>query len=377
MAQTLSALPGKPRGFAASNSLAPKFYTSASHVEEEINRIFREGWIGVGRGDMVPSPGEYITLDLAGQNILLLRDRDNALKAYANTCRHRAARLLDGSGTCKGIRCPFHSWFYGLDGRLISAPGMDGAAGFDKANYGLIEYSAVERAGFVFLNLSETVSDIDAILGDFAATHAPWPLETLVTIRRRELTVACNWKLFLEVFNEYYHLPFVHPNSIDSIYSAPDPADLVDGDFATQFGRTQGTGGLLESDQDNALPNMPGLSGQALSGARYTWIFPNMTFAANRDALWCYEAYPLGPSECRVVQSACFHPDTVNLPGFDTQSAAYLDRLDAALAEDVPALENQQRGMSCPDAMSGRFHPDLEPNVARFAQWYEGRISNG
>ena len=132
----------------------------------------------------------------------------------------------------------------------------------------------------------------------------------------------------------------------------------------------KGTGGLLETTQDNALPHMPGLSNYAATGARYTWVFPNITFAVNCDALWCYEAYPLGANQCKVIQTACFPPETISLADFADKSAAYLDRLDAALAEDVPALVNQQLGMTCPDARPGRFQPDLEPNVASFARWY-------
>ena len=358
----------KPAAQAA--TLPPVVYTATAVAVDETARIFRGNWIGVGRSDMVRQPGDVLTLDIAGQNIILLRDKSGQLGAYANACRHRGARLVDGASTCKGLRCPFHSWFYGLDGRLVSAPGMEAAEGFDKANYGLKPYRVAERLGFVFLCLSDEVGALDAHLGEFAEIHAPWPMESLVTVRRQELEVDCNWKMFLEVFNEYYHLPFVHPNSIDSVYALPDPADEVRGGFATQFGVTQGTGGLLEGDQGNALPPMPGLDGAAATGARYTWVFPNMTFAANHDALWAYEAYPLGPDRCKVVQSACFPVETTELPGFDIKVQAYLDRLDAALAEDVPALVNQQRGLECPDALPGRFQPDLEPNVARFAYWY-------
>ena len=296
------------------SSLPPEVYLSDAFQSAEIERFFRGGWVGVGRSDMVAGPGDFITLDFAGQTVLLLRDAEGVLRAYANTCRHRGARLAEGSGTCKGIRCPFHSWFYALDGRLVSAPQMEAATGFERGENGLIAYRAEERGGFVFVCLDQAAGPLDDHLGDFLDIHAPWPLAELTTVRRRELEVDCNWKLFLDVFNEYYHLPFVHPTSIDSIYAGPDPADQVTGAFATQFGRTEGTGALLESDQDHALP------------------------------------------------------------GFDTRVAAYLDRLDAALDEDVPALINQQRGMACPDAVPGRFQPELEPNVARFARWYSNAI---
>ena len=350
--------------------LPPECYVSDEICDDETQRLFRRGWICVGRSDLVAGPGDYATLDMAGQALLLLRDRDGTLRCFANTCRHRAARLVDGTGNCKGLRCPFHSWFYALDGRLVSAPKMEAANGFDASENGLIAYACEERLGFAFVCLSGDADPLDAHLEGFADIHAPWPLDTLVTVRRQEVEVACNWKAFLEVFNEYYHLPFVHPDSIDSVYALPDPADDVTGAFATQFGATDGTGGLLEDTQHAALPHIPGLEGRAAQGARYTWIFPNMTFAANVDALWCYEAYPLGPNRCKVVQSSCFPPESVALPEFAEKSAVYLDRMDAALDEDVPALENQQRGFACPDAVAGRFQPDLEPNVASFARWY-------
>ena len=350
-------------------SLPPACYTDPGVMAAEARAVFG-GWVGVGRADMVPDPGRYIALDFAGQSIILLRDREGALRAFANSCRHRAARLMEGAGECRGIKCPFHAWAYRLDGTLAAAPHMDTVADFDKAEFGLHSYPAEERLGFAFVCLGEGAPDLDAVLGDFAKLHAGWPLERLVTTRRQEIEVACNWKAFIEVFNEYYHLPFVHPNSVNDLYATPDAADDVTGAFASQFGATEGTGGLLQDAQDKALPPMRGLSNEAARGARYTWVFPNMTFAANTDALWVYEAYPLGPDRCKVVQSACFPPETLDLEGAQARVTAYHARLDAALAEDIPALENQQRGLASPAAKQGRFQPLLEPNVAKFAAWY-------
>ena len=356
-------------------SLPPRCFSDRNVTAREIETVFRKSWMGVGRTDQVAEPGAYRTMDVAGQALILTRDRGGRMRAFANSCRHRGARLIDGAGTCNGLRCPFHSWFYALDGALVRAPDMDDRPGFDRNDYGLVEYRAEERLGFAFISLDPDASDIDAWLGDLADIHAPWPMNTLVTTRRRELTVACNWKAFLEVFNEYYHLPFVHPDSIDDVYNAPDPADAVTGAFTTQFGSTEGTGGLLQTQQDAVLPHMPGLTGREAAGVRYTWVFPNMTFGVGTDALWIYEAYPLGPDRCQVVQTACFPPETIASEGFDSKVALYHSRLDAALDEDIPALVNQQRGLASPDARSGPFQPLQEANVASFARWYAGRMT--
>jgi len=351
-------------------SLPPEVYTDEHFLSAEMKRIFRRQWFCVGRADQLAEAGDYTCLDFAGLSIILLRDKEGVLRAFANTCRHRGARLLDGSGRISGIRCPFHSWAYKLDGGLAGAPHMEAVSGFCKSDFGLISYHVAEHLGFVLLCLAEEAPDLDQVLGDFSSVHAPWPVEGLLSTRRQRFEVECNWKIFIEVFNEYYHLPYVHPDSIDDIYETPDAGDVVQGHFATQFGSTEGTGALLQTTQEKPLPVMPGLEGREAAGVRYTWLFPNMTFAAGVDSMWVYEAYPLSAGRCLVYQTACFPPETVRRNDFDDRVLAYYHRLDAALNEDIPALVNQQRGLSNPDAGQGRFQPMLEPNVAGFAKWY-------
>ncbi len=351
-------------------SLPPVVYTDDAIARYENEMIFRRQWLCLGRVDQLKTAGDYICLDFAGQSLILLKDKGGVIRAFANTCRHRGARLLDGSGHISGIRCPFHSWAYKLDGKLAGAPHMDAVDGFCKSDFVLFSYHVKTDHGFIFVCLARDAPDFHTVMADFSDIHSPWPIETLVSKRTRCFEVDCNWKTFIEVFNEYYHLPFVHPDSIDDVYHKPDAGDVVRGYFSTQFGSTKGTGGLLQTTQQNPLPLMPGLSGREAAGVRYTWMFPNLTFAVGVDAMWVYEAYPVTASRCMVRQTACFPPETIKQNGFEDKVQAYYHRLDAALDEDIPALVNQQNGLSHPDAKPGRFQPDLEPNVARFANWY-------
>ena len=355
-------------------TLPPVCYRDGAIQELERDLIFRKHWLGVGRADRVKSPGDFAALEIAGVPLILLRDAEGVLRAFANTCRHRGARLLEGEGSCRRISCPFHGWTYKLDGSLTGGPALEETKDFDKSQFGLIDYRVEERAGFVFVCFDDTAPDLDRQLGDFEALHAPWPLEGLVTTRRRSLTVNCNWKAFLEVFNEYYHLPYIHPKSINRVYKAPDAPDETNGDYTSQFGETEGTGGLMEKEQDHVLPGMANLQGRAARGTRYTWLFPNLTFAAGNEGLWVYEAYPLEPQRCLIHQSLCFPPETVRQPDFAERVAYYYRRMDAALDEDIPALENQQRGLASPDARQGRFSATLEPSVAAFANWYARKL---
>ena len=189
------------------------------------------------------------------------------------------------------------------------------------------------------------------------------------------MTVDCNWKAFLDVFNEYYHLPFVHPDSLDDIYNFPTTADEVTGAFASQFGNTEGSGGLLQDSKEQPLPSMTNLQGRATSGVQYTWVFPNMSFAAGMDVLWIYEAYPLSVDCCQVFQSICVPPGTAVLPDFEKKIGSYYQRFDAGMEEDIPALVNQHHGLASSDACQGRFQPHLEANVASFARWYADQWS--
>ena len=355
--------------------LPPHYYVSDHCYRDEVARLFTAQWLGIGRCDLVKQAGDYITLTIAAVPVIVIRDSDNRLRAYGNSCRHRGAQLLQGSGQCRQIRCPFHSWTYGLDGLLKGASHLESIENFQREDYGLIEFSVMTHAGFAFLCMAKEPPPFEQTIGDFDTYHNGWPLESLITTRRRELTVDCNWKAFIDVFNEYYHLQYVHKDSINDLYKMPDPADATSGSFATQFGVTQGTGGLLQSQQEKALPIMPGLPEREASGARYTWLFPNMTFAAGKESLWVYEAYPLGAGQCHVVQSICFPEQSMAVADFAEKERFYYDRLDAALEEDRIALENQHRGLSSPFATAGRFSPTMEPNVAAFARWYAGVMS--
>ena len=368
-----SALENASGDVSASFTLPPACYTDPGVLAAERSGLLMTSWLGVARADQWTEPGDYAALELAGTPVIVLRDEARRLRAFANTCRHRGTQLLGGRGNAMHLRCPFHGWTYGLDGRLRGATRMGRTRDFRRADMGLVEFRAAERGGFAFVSLSEETPDIDEWLGAFDAVHSPWRPEELVTTRRRELEVGCNWKLFLEVFNESYHLDYVHATTFGGIYREPEPPDEVGGCVHTAFSPTEGTGGLTHDEQDHVLPAMPALSGRNRGGTRYTWVFPALTFAAGSEALWAYEAQPLGPARCRVTQWVCFPPQTIASPGFEAKAERYYARMDEALEEDIAVLKRQQLGMDSPFARAGRWS-DLEHGAAAFAAWYARRM---
>jgi len=356
------------------SSLPSACYHSDEVLQSEINTLFYKGWLGLGRTDRFKESGQYETMDIADVSVILIRDKDANLRAFNNACQHRGSRLLEGDGKCRAIRCPFHCWNYSIDGQLVAAPHMEKTKDFDFKTSGLLEFELKTHAGFIFVCFSATPPDFEKHIGNFDQMHSPWPIESLVSTRRIRFENDCNWKLFLDVFNEYYHLPYVHPDSINDVYKEPDAGDKTIGAYASQFGETEGTGGLLTAEQSHALPPIPGLSGKASQGTRYTWVFPNMTFAASNEAMWIYEAYPLGPRRCAVYQTICFPQQSIDLENFETKVKHYYDRFDAAVGEDCVALKNQQLGLNSPFTLPGRYSVGMEPNVSAFASWYAAKF---
>src|SRR5262245_25904273 len=125
------------RPLAEARTLPNWCYTAPEFLDREVDRIFMKNWNFIDRVDAIPNPGDYLAVDTVGGPVVLLRDRRGTLRAFANTCRHRGSRLLTGSGNCRGIVCPYHSWTYGLDGVLLGAKGMERTAGFDRGQYSL------------------------------------------------------------------------------------------------------------------------------------------------------------------------------------------------------------------------------------------------
>ena len=147
-----------PRHYAAvrwplleAETLPPWCYTSEAFYRREVERIFRKAGTSSATSRQVANPGDYFALTFAGVPVIILRDLSGTLRAFANTCRHRGSALLEGSGNCRAIVCPYHSWTYALDGALRAAPEMQQTLDFDAADTGLIPLRLDTWGGFLFL----------------------------------------------------------------------------------------------------------------------------------------------------------------------------------------------------------------------------------
>ncbi|MDA0704125.1 MAG: aromatic ring-hydroxylating dioxygenase subunit alpha [Proteobacteria bacterium] len=365
--------------------LPPHCYTSEEWFKAEVERIFMRSWIFLGRVQRVPAAGDYLAIDYAGVPLLILRDRDGSLRAFANSCRHRGAKLLEGEGNCRGIACPYHGWVYGLDGSLRGAPGMEKSAGFEKSENGLKPVRLETWGGFMFVCMDPDAPDLTTWLGDLPERLGVYDFENMVPTYRVEYDLACNWKIMVENFLEYYHTPYVHRASI---YSKPvaflgqqdgQMANLSPeagpGERVCFFMPHEGTRALMDGDE--GFGHMPQLAGLRQDAGTYSGcMLPSGMFSCHQDCMWFLEIYPEGPNRTRIVQVGCFPKAVTERSDFEAVAANYYKRWALVMGEDLEMIEGVQRGLEGPFAEAGPVH-HVEDKIHAIRRWWLDRMLDG
>ena len=350
-------------------------YTSEAFYRREVDRVFGKVWNFLGAADQLPNPGDYRAFTFAGVPLILLRDDLGNIRAFANTCRHRGTELLEGRGNCRVIVCPYHSWSYGLDGRLITAPEMQQTHGFDPASNGLIPIRLETWGGFMFGNFDADAAPLADFLGDLPTRVAPYRLDDMACVRRKEYDMACNWKLFVENAKESYHIATVHRQTINRYASARSSGYWVEeakGQYCTTFAQHEGSMALLKGDA--GFPTIESLAGRREAGGTTApLIYPSTYLACTIDCAWYLELHPLGPARTRLIHGALFPISRLTHPDFETTAQNYYKRWDITIEEDIVASERQQRGLDSPFAQPGRFS-HREPLVHEIDNWILDRV---
>jgi phenylpropionate dioxygenase-like ring-hydroxylating dioxygenase large terminal subunit len=274
-------------------------YKSEEWFRREQTELFGRSWLFAGMTEDWKAPGDYRCVQTGPSSLIVLRDKQNELRAFHNSCRHRGTRLLEGQGNLRGaITCFYHNWTYDFSGRLTSVTlERDQFPGIDKSCYGLHQAKVATWKNLVFVNpdpaaqsLTDWLADIPEKLGPFEPGQLqPHDPETLVEVSDVVYRVRANWKIVCENFIDGYHLPLLHPVS------------LGDGDFMGQkwepAGRHQAfyrplKAGITHDKQ--ALPLVAGIP--ANFGAAYQWLFPNIALYSIATFWSSFHVIPVGPA---------------------------------------------------------------------------------
>lgn len=237
-----------------------RLYTDPQIFRDEMDRIYRRGWVYAAHDSEVEKPGSYITRMIGDQPVVVLRDRDGEVRVFFNRCPHRGATICsDASGQLKAIRCAYHGWTFNLKGELMGAP-MEEAFGenFDRANYGLAPVPRMEvYRGFVFVSLTEGEMTLDEHLGE-SKVHIDQFVEmspggeVRLAAGRLKTTIPANWKMMMENVIDPYHGPFLHRSSIPQLMSEGGTTADFFGDESlaknTDMGMGHGAGDFREQN---------------------------------------------------------------------------------------------------------------------------------
>jgi choline monooxygenase len=363
------------RPLSNAETMPPWCYTSESFYRREVERIFRKVWNFIGTADQIRDPGDYFTLSFGGVPIIILRDNDRNLRAFANSCRHRGSMLLEGRGNCGLIVCPYHSWSYGVDGSLVGSPEMHKTDDFDPTRYGLAPIRLETWGGLLFITFDVNAVALDEYLGDLPMKVAPYRIENMACARRKESVMECNWKLFVENAKESYHISTVHRQTINKYASARTSGYWVEetrGEYCTTFAQHEGSMALLKGDR--GFPMIESLAGlPEAGGTRAPLIYPSTYLACTIDCAWYLEVHPLGPSRTQLIHGALFPRDRLARPDFEEVAKNYYKRWDITIEEDIVASERQQKGLESPFAQPGRFSY-REALVHQIDNWILDRV---
>ncbi|PTE14126.1 aromatic ring-hydroxylating oxygenase subunit alpha [Pseudogemmobacter blasticus] len=355
--------------FERAQAMPKSVYTSPAFAELESRHIFAAEWLCAGRAEALPNPGDYLTMEIAGEPVIILRDRDGSLRGLSNVCRHRMSTLLQGRGNVRSIVCSYHAWTYNLDGSLRGAPAMARNESFCRDQIRLPAIRVENWRGWIMVTLNpdapppaETLAGVDRLVGYL-------PMETYSEVFREEFDWDTNWKVLAENFMESYHLPVCHEATIGGTCDL-NLMTCPEGDAAFNHHW------IVKND---SLPlSLAHPSNTALQGdeRRITWllaIYPSLLITLTPGYFWYLSLTPKGPGRVHVLFGGGMSADWIADPEAPAHLAQLKTLLDEVNLEDKGCVERVYRGLcaglSVPGALSHLERPNYD-----FARWIASRM---
>jgi Rieske 2Fe-2S family protein len=376
--------------------LPQAFYTDADMFAFDMAEVFTRSWLFVALEAELPSTGSHLALTIGRNPIVLVRGRDQVIRAFHNTCRHRGSQICaDGSGRSATLVCPYHSWTYALDGRLIGAARMP--SGFDLREHALKSVAVGRAAGCIYLAIGPEAPDFAPFGAALETLLDPYRLTETKLAHESVLIERANWKLVMENARECYHCASAHPELGRSFPVMIRPNFTFDRDphgelsFAERMDRLGLTHAPAEGSwwHSARYPLNAGMESISMDGkpvvarrlidSAATGIGgvrcasePNSFCHALPDYCFTFTALPLGPEETKVVSKWFVHRDAVEGIDYD------VDRLTETWVQtnlqDRFLAENNQRGVNGYGYTPGPYSKDAEDFVIRFARWYRAQL---
>jgi len=354
--------------------LPPRAYTDPAIWPAELERIHRRSWLVVGRADSIARAGDYLTVDIAGARLLVVRGADGTVRAFHNVCRHRGMWVAEGCGHARSFACPYHLWTYDLEGRLVAAPEMERTAGFERRDIALAPVRCEVWQGYVAINLDPAAAPLAPQLEEIAAIVAPWKLGEMVTVHEKAFPIAWDWKVMWENAIEGYHTSALHrqsaagaiPTALSWVSEELDgrPWSNLHHPFAAELPPPP------LADWPTPLPGLPDFASREML---FFHVWPCFGFYLNLDKVTSYIVEPVAPGRHRFVWRVHVPPERTRMPGFAAWRDYIAGRIDVIQAEDELACRGVQAGLETGAMRPGRYS-DKERAIWHFHRWYADRM---
>jgi choline monooxygenase len=344
---------------AEASTIPGRWYTDLRLAALERRAVFGRSWQACARVDQVGQPGQYVTAEIAGEPIVVVRGDDGVLRAFFNVCRHHAAAVMTApAGQVRQLRCPYHGWTYGLDGALKGVPEFAGVCNFDRAGQGLVPVAVGVWEKLVFVNVAAHLDpgptpSLADWLGAMAAQVAPLDLGSLTFVERRVFTLACNWKVFVDNYLDGgYHVPHLHR----------DLGSILDHHRYT-----------IETYKRHCLQSSPidPAGGEAITAsvrqgqAHYFWLYPNLMLNWYQGYLDTNLVLPLAVDRTQVIFDFYFQDASAAATLRNRRSMDVSERIQD---EDHAICESVQRGLGSRAYQAGRLSVRREAGEHLFHQ---------
>ena len=355
-----------------SMTLPADAYTDASFADFEKNEIFHKEWISLCHISQISNGGDFVRVDLCGEPMLVLRGKDMAVRVLSRTCRHRGMDLMPSGfghpdeGNKRVILCPYHLWSYDLGGKLVGAPEMQKAEGFDRSEICLHEFRSEIWEGFVFVTLSP---DIPPVAEKYAQLRdgfvGKWNMEDADVVWSAHWECDFNWKILIENFMEAYHHMGAHMKTLEPFLPARGCwAESYNPEFSCMhlpLKESIQKDILTSGKAATAFPVFPGL-GIEDCGEWFVFLgFPNFLLFSAPDRVYWYRLLPTGPTTCTIMTTMIVPKAAKKLPDFEALLETEVRAGIAFHLEDMEVCTATQRGLSSSGYAQGRLSHLEEP----------------
>ena len=345
---------GWPKDATIVSTLPGRYYTDPTIFKLELDKIWLDTWLCAGHPEQLPRTGDYLSLDVGDENILVVRNRSGGISAFYNVCRHRGSRFCtEETGTFRSgmIRCPYHSWTYDSgDGALVVAPNVPDDAGLNRTRLSLFPVRVELWAGFIWINANPNAQSLAACFGLPASYtyYERYHLSELTLGKLITYKTTANWKIVMDNAYECFHCPHIHPE-FSKCLSVFGPrlwlhTAMPESQVFRHAGGLEFAPGFhaMNLDGKPRRPQFPGLSERDTTTSYFVYVYPHVFIGHMPDYAYCFTVWPLTVSTTRVCAYWVFAPDVMAREGFDGSDA--VEFWDITNRQDLRASELAHRG---------------------------------